>query len=316
MSENFRSPVLAKIIAQHRTRIIRSAIRRDDGGVLTVGVELRSDELLDALARAAASGDAAVFRAWLFTALFRTPATSQVKDAFSVVFPEIRDLIVQKRSSDPGEKLMLDLDENAQAIFLEHTVREPVAAHEALDEIDAGIERLVARLDVQSPLTGEHSRAVSAWCARLARRMSLSEAECIKARRGGLVHDVGKAATPTDILEAPRSLTPQEWTTMKSHTTAGAALLETREALRDLIPTVRHHHERLDGKGYPDGLQAAEIPLVVRIVTVADCFNAMVGRRPYRPPLPPTRALEELTRHRGTQFDPDVVEAMVQLVDG
>jgi putative nucleotidyltransferase with HDIG domain len=185
-----------------------------------------------------------------------------------------------------------------------------------VDDVDVLVETLFIQLEASSPLMGEHSRAVSAWCSRLARTLGLSEAEIAFVTRCGLVHDVGKVRTPAEILNAPRQLTPAEWSVMRDHSVEGERILGRLPALHAFVPIVRGHHERLDGKGYPDGLRANAIPLAARIVTVADCFNAMIGRRPYRLPMLPTNALDELERHRGTQFDPEVVHAMIQIVLG
>jgi putative nucleotidyltransferase with HDIG domain len=185
-----------------------------------------------------------------------------------------------------------------------------------VDDIDAIVETLFVQLDGASPLMAEHSRAVSAWCSRLARTLGLSESEITFVARCGLIHDIGKMVTPADILNAPRQLSPDEWAIMRDHTVEGERILARLPMLAHFIPIVRGHHERLDGKGYPDGLRANAIPVAARIVSVADSFNAMIGRRPYRLPMVPTQALDELVRHRHTQFDPEIVEAMVQIVLG
>lgn len=186
---------------------------------------------------------------------------------------------------------------------------------EPLDEVDARIDALVVKLEAKDPLTSEHSRAVAAWCSRLGRRLGLDSAEVTFASRCGLLHDVGKVATPLDVLNAPRALDDREWGLIRAHAAAGEAIVRAVRELRPFAPAVRSHHERLDGRGYPDRLPASAIPLMARIVAVADSFNAMIGRRPYRLPRPPIDALEELVRGRGTQFDPEVVEAMVDLVE-
>ncbi len=183
-----------------------------------------------------------------------------------------------------------------------------------LDETDAAIHELLVRLERSDPLTAEHSRAVSAWCARLARRLSLSDEETIFVARCGMIHDIGKITTPGDILSAPRSLTPQEWVRMREHTTAGERIVRDDALVRPFAPAVRSHHERLDGRGYPDALDASIIPLTTRIVTVADSFNAMIGRRPYRLPMAPAAAIEQLAKNSGTQFDPTIVAAMRDIV--
>jgi putative nucleotidyltransferase with HDIG domain len=165
-------------------------------------------------------------------------------------------------------------------------------------------------------LTAEHSRAVSAWCSRIARTLELPEDQIQFVTRCGLIHDLGKMRTPPDILDAPRELTGPEWHVMKDHAAAGARIIADVADLRPFIPIIRGHHERLDGKGYPDGLRLSAIPLSARIVAVADAFNAMIGRRPYHLPIAPIEALNELERNSETQFDPEVVGAMVRVVLG
>jgi putative nucleotidyltransferase with HDIG domain len=185
-----------------------------------------------------------------------------------------------------------------------------------VDDIDASIASLFVHLDLAAPLMAEHSRAVSAWCSRIARVLGLPESQITFLSRCGLIHDIGKVRTPSEILAAPRALSSDEWTIMKEHAAEGGRIIAAMPQLRELVPIVRGHHERLDGKGYPDGLRSADIPLAARIVSVADSFNAMIGRRPYRLPLAPTDALEELQRNCGTQFDPEVVEALTRIVLG
>jgi len=189
-------------------------------------------------------------------------------------------------------------------------------ADRPLDELDARIDALIVRLEARDPLSSEHSRAVAAWCARLARRLGFDAVDTAFASRCGLLHDVGKVLTPLEVLNAPRALDEREWRVMRAHAAAGEAIVGRIPQLRPFTPAVRSHHERLDGHGYPDGLRLGRIPLMARIVAVADCFNAMIGRRPYRPPMSPTRAIEELMRCRGTQLDPDIVDAMVDVVLG
>lgn len=188
------------------------------------------------------------------------------------------------------------------------------AAHEAIDEIDVALDDLMSRLDHSDELTAEHSRAVSTWCARLAKRMALDKQSALDVARGGLVHDIGKIATPAAILNAPRGLTPVEYAIMQRHAADGAAIIARIPLLAHLEPPVHSHHERYDGTGYPDRTRGEAIPAAARIVCVADAFNAMIGRRPYRPPLAPGDALDRLVAGRGTHFDPLVVDAMIDVV--
>jgi putative nucleotidyltransferase with HDIG domain len=188
------------------------------------------------------------------------------------------------------------------------------ALHEAVDEVDVVIDGLLTRLDQADVLTAEHSRAVASWCARLGKRMDASKTAILHLTRAGLVHDIGKVTTPIAILSAPRGLDEAEMAIMRDHARAGAEIVERVPLIADLVPAVRNHHERFDGTGYPDRLKWESIPQIARIVAVADAFNAMIGRRPYRPPLAPSEALERLIAGRGDQFDPDIVDAMVDVV--
>ncbi len=185
----------------------------------------------------------------------------------------------------------------------------------AAEDIEIAMAGFLLQLDDADPASAEHSRAVGLWCKRIARRLDLDEETETFVARCGLLHDVGKTRTPQEVLQAPRGLTKEEWVLMRAHTTDGAAMIDSVPLLRPFAPAARWHHERLDGMGYPDKLSADDIPLHIRIVTVADCFNAMIGRRPYRLPMPPSAALEQLLEHQGTQFDPSVVEAMVDVVE-
>jgi putative nucleotidyltransferase with HDIG domain len=144
--------------------------------------------------------------------------------------------------------------------------------------------------------------------------MGLTNGEAAVVARGGLIHDVGKSKTPLEILNAPRKLTDEEMTIMRDHASIGYQIVTSYPKLAEHAVMVRSHHERFDGKGYPDRLDRTRIPISVRIVSVADTFNAMIGRRPYRAPFSPSRATSELIRSAGTQLDPDVVRAFLDVI--
>jgi ATP/maltotriose-dependent transcriptional regulator MalT len=271
----------------------------------TIGIMLAKRELSARFAAAVESGHAGSLSAWLDTvrgSLFDGDAIAERFERWAVE--------------------QTGLDRRAQAAL--GNVRLQVAAYHRtapafvrlVENVDATIEALIERLAVAAPLMAEHSRAVSAWCSRLGRVLGLSEDEITFVSRCGLIHDIGKMRTPLEILDAPRKLSPDEWAIMRDHAAEGGRILGRVPVLAPLVPIVRGHHERLDGRGYPDGLQLSAIPLASRIVAVADSFNAMIGRRPYRLPLSPTAALDELDRNRRTQFDPEIVEAMVRVVLG
>jgi HD-GYP domain-containing protein (c-di-GMP phosphodiesterase class II) len=175
------------------------------------------------------------------------------------------------------------------------------------------LRTLVERLDAEDPATAAHGRAVAAWCSRIADQMRLPRDERVWITRSAHLHDVGKLCVPEELLRAPRALAAAERAAVELHVIEGERLLAEYDLLvyRD---AVRHHHERYDGRGYPDGLRGTSIPLAARIVSVADAYDAMTGQRPYRFPMTPDRALLEIERARGTQFDPAVVEVMLAIV--
>jgi putative nucleotidyltransferase with HDIG domain len=179
------------------------------------------------------------------------------------------------------------------------------------DEIVAA---LIATLGARDPYTAEHSLAVGAWCRRIASALRLSSDQQKFAETCGVLHDVGKVSTPTEIIMKAGPLTEAEWPDMHAHARVGATLLEQIPSLREFAPIVRAHHERVDGKGYPDRLSGDQIPLAARIVSVADAFHAMAGGHHYREALSPREAVGALIAGRGTQFDAGVVDALAELV--
>lgn len=129
-----------------------------------------------------------------------------------------------------------------------------------------------------------------------------------------MLHDVGKLHVPDAILTKPGPLTPDEWATMRMHTVWGAEILQTGAAFEVARKVARWHHENFDGSGYPDGLRGDLIPLEARIVRIGDAFDAMTHRRPYQPARPPEWALDQLARHAGAHFDPELVRLFVDRV--
>jgi putative two-component system response regulator len=140
-------------------------------------------------------------------------------------------------------------------------------------------------VEAKSPFTRGHSQRVMNYALALAQRLNLSSDQMETLRKGALVHDIGKICVPDAILNKPGSLTDEEYDIMKLHPMQGVKIVEPLDSLKDVIPLIRSHHERLDGSGYPDGLRGEEIPLLVRLLSVADCYDAMSSRRPYRGPL-------------------------------
>jgi putative nucleotidyltransferase with HDIG domain len=173
---------------------------------------------------------------------------------------------------------------------------------------------LLRALSERHPHLGDHVAGVAALAEALALKVGLSETEVAQARQAGALHDVGKMAIPDAILERPGPLSDDEWTFVRSHTLIGERILLAATALSNVASLVRSSHERFDGSGYPDGLAGTEIPLISRIVFVADAFDAMTSPRPYASTLTIEAALAELQRNAGTQFDPVLVAAFADVI--
>lgn len=175
---------------------------------------------------------------------------------------------------------------------------------------------LVATLDARDKYTAGHSAAVAIYSRDIAARMGLSDAEQELAHVCGLVHDIGKVGLPPGLLEKEGPLTLDERRQMQEHSAIGERILAKVEDYADIARVVRHHHERVDGRGYPDGLEGAEIPLLARIVSVADAYNAMTSDRPYREAMPSRVARLRLAQAVESQFDTSVVAAFEAILAG
>jgi diguanylate cyclase (GGDEF)-like protein len=171
-------------------------------------------------------------------------------------------------------------------------------------------EALAVAGDLREGVTADHSREVAGLSVAVASELQLSDDERLRAHLGGWLHDVGKMAIPDGILAKPGKLTESEWETIKTHPTIGEQLVLSFPELALAAAAVRHHHERWDGTGYPDGRAGERIPLEARIVAVADAFNAMISDRPYQVARSEAEALAELRHCAGSHFDPAVVEAL------
>ncbi|MFT4035053.1 MAG: HD domain-containing protein [Patulibacter sp.] len=180
----------------------------------------------------------------------------------------------------------------------------------------AAVRRLTALAEVVDGETPEHSRRVGRAAESVARRMGLDREFVAVIREAAPLHDVGKFEVTRSILEKPGPLTTREREEMQRHAAAGASLcLEAGDdpVLRMAARIARSHHERWDGRGYPDRSAYDSTPLAARIVAVVDVYDALVSQRPYKGPWAPERAVRFLSEHAGTQFDPDVVAAFVSL---
>jgi putative nucleotidyltransferase with HDIG domain len=187
----------------------------------------------------------------------------------------------------------------------------------ALSELESNyqmtLEALVGALDAREHETFSHSLRVRAYTRFLARRAGYPPALLPSLEQGALLHDIGKIAVADAILLKPAKLTAEEWIEMRKHPTAGDEMLKRVPFLRPASAIVRHHHERFDGTGYPDGLKGTEIPLGARLFTVADTLDAMTSDRSYRKGPGLEAARTEIQRHSGKQFDPHIVELFLKI---
>ncbi len=174
------------------------------------------------------------------------------------------------------------------------------------------IRMLAAAVEARDRYTGGHLERVTRYSLAIARNLGWAGDRLNEVEMGAILHDIGKIGIPDAILRKNGALSPEEWQHMKAHPIIGAEILRGISFLEAVVPYVRHHHERYDGKGYPDALAGDEIPVGGRIIAVADTFDAMTSTRPYREALSIAVAINELKSAAGTQFDPAIVDAFAR----
>lgn len=194
---------------------------------------------------------------------------------------------------------------------------DPYQLHKFMQDASlATIQALAAAVDAKDPYTRGHSQRVAQYAAELARYVGRKEAEIELIYRTGTLHDVGKIGVPDSILKKPERLSDDERAIMETHPVLGEVIVRKVPQLEETLPGVRHHHERWDGRGYPDGLSAEQIPYMARVLAVADTYDAMTSDRPYRKGLAVDFALGEIAKGAGTQFDPLLADAFVEMMRG
>ena len=218
---------------------------------------------------------------------------------------------LQARVNRALEKRALVLQNRFYQEHLERQVHEQAVRIQEL--FLQGVQMLARALEAKDAYTRGHSIRVSQYAVATASRMGFEGVPLDGIRLGGELHDIGKIGTREAVLHKPGSLTDEEFRQITEHPLLGERMLSPlAQESPDVLRIVRSHHERLDGRGFPDGLRGAKIPIEARIVAVADAFDAMTTRRPYRESRPPIEALAELRRVAGSQLDPEAVEAFVE----
>jgi len=189
---------------------------------------------------------------------------------------------------------------------------ENVKLYESMKKDQINIIRaLASTVDAKDHYTLGHSQKVSEYSVRIAEELKFPERDIETIKYAALLHDIGKIAIPDDIIKKPSKLTESEFEIVKKHPAIGAKIIKEMESLSAMVPIILHHHERFDGKGYPDGLKGEQIPIGARIVHVADAYDTMVSARSYRDMLPPQLAISELRKNAGSQFDPAIVDLFI-----
>lgn len=216
-----------------------------------------------------------------------------------------------------GPLFLLRISQVQYVSHMQDAVRELRRANEALVSTNNQVEQLNEELllalaeatDMRDPYVAGHSAEVARYAVLIAQALELSDEVIDRVRRGGLLHDIGKLGIPEAILFKPAQLTDSEYNIVKRHANLGGRILQRLPSLRPLQMAVRHHHERYDGMGYPSGLFGRDIPIEARILAVADAVEAMASDRPYRRAMSASAILNEIHRHTGSQFDPEIVTA-------
>lgn len=190
-------------------------------------------------------------------------------------------------------------------------------ALDALDDAERVIYAFARAVEAKDPYTEGHTERVTAYALSLAERIGLNDLERAALKRGAILHDVGKIGVPDDILRKPGPLTPEEFDRIRQHPIQGVTILEPLQSVRDALPVIRWHHERMDGSGYPDGLTGDQIPVMVRIMTIADVYDALTTRRPYHESLSPEEGMRILREGAGRGWwDRELVSTFVSIVVG
>ena len=222
--------------------------------------------------------------------------------------------------SDKFDQLLLLVESGIKAIEQMNTIKK---INEELRDTNEKLEKayletvetLRYTVEAKDTYTRGHSDRVSEYSVLIGKYLGLPEEELHKLKIGGLFHDIGKIGIPDSILLKTTKLTDDEYSEIKNHPSIGAHILSNASTFEDIIPIVKHHHERYDGRGYPGKLKGENIPYLARIAAVADSFDAMTSKRTYRDSLSIDTVIEEFEKNKGTQFDPKIAEVFLDILN-
>jgi len=233
----------------------------------------------------------------------------------------IRRLDIQGycEKSDKFDQLILLIESGIKSIAqmneIKHINEELSSTYDKLEKayLDS-IETLRYTVEAKDPYTKGHSDRVSEFSVLIGKALNLPEPELKILRLGGLFHDIGKIGIPDSILLKESKLNDEEYSQIKNHPTIGTHILSSAEIFKDILPIVKHHHERYDGRGYPGKLAGEDIPYLARIAMIADAFDAMTSKRTYRDALSLETTIHEFEQNKGTQFDPLITDAFLSIL--
>lgn len=222
--------------------------------------------------------------------------------------------------SDKFDQLLLLIESGIKAISQMQLIKNiNIELKDTYSKLESAymetIEILRFTVEAKDAYTRGHSDRVAEYSELIGKELGLSEADLKTLKIGGLFHDIGKIGIPDSILLKTDKLDDEEYSEIKNHPAIGAHILSNATIFKDIIPIVKHHHERFDGHGYPGKLKGEEIPYLARIATVADSFDAMTSKRSYRDSLPIDVVKEEIKKNSGTQFDPEIAEVFLKILD-
>lgn len=231
------------------------------------------------------------------------PGAQGLTSSFVLALVDISDLKdKEKRIADSRDAFFNMLKE------LDFSYKELKGLYEGI------IHSFVNAIDAKSPWTKGHSERVTRYAVSIAEELQLDDEQINNLRIAALLHDIGKIGTYDVILDNPQKLSAEEIRLINLHPVKGEQILKPIRQLHHLMPIIRHHHERIDGKGYPDKLKGDKIPFLARILCIADSYDSMTSDRPYRPAKTKQYAISELTRCRNTQFDAQAVNAFLSVL--